>query len=275
MYSYEDMLAGLDALAAKGAKKFVVGYSLFGREIAGVFKGAPDGPQLLIQGAMHAREWATAELCVRLFDAYDGDAGLWCLPMTDPDGAMLAQFGVDSAPSGERDYLLSLNGGSEDFSLWKANGRGVDLNVNFPALWGTGTSNRFAPAPSDYVGEHPLSEPESRSLALFTLKVQPSATVSVHARGGVIYGGFGCYDPERALAEEVAAACGYPLLKAEGSAGGYKDWFIATTARLGLTVEVGEEDTPYPELQDELGEIFARTRDMLPALSAHYVGQSG
>ena len=170
---------------------------------------------------------------------------------------------------------MSLNGGSEDFSLWKANGRGVDLNVNFPALWGTGTSNKFAPAPSDYVGEYPLSEPESSALALFTLKVQPSATVSVHARGGVIYGGFGCYDPERALAEEVAAACGYPLLKAEGSAGGYKDWFIATTARLGLTVEVGGEDTPYPELQDELDDIFARTRDMLPALSAHYVGQSG
>lgn len=271
MYSYEDMLAELDVLAAGGAKKFVVGYSVFGREIAGVFKGAADGPQLLIQGAMHAREWATAELCVRLFQAYDGEAGLWCLPMTDPDGAMLAQFGVDSAPSGERDFLLSLNGG-EDFSLWKANGRGVDLNVNFPALWGTGTSNKFAPAPSDYVGEHPLSEPESRALALFTLKVQPSATVSVHARGGVIYGGFGCYDPERELAENIAAGCGYPLLRSEGSAGGYKDWFVATTARLGLTVEVGGEGTPYPELQNELDDIFARTRNILTALSAYYAG---
>ncbi len=273
MYSYEDMCADADRLASKGANRFVVGYSLFGRELVGLFKGSTDGPQLLVQGAMHAREWATAELCVRLFESYDGAAGLWCVPMANPDGAMLAQYGIDSAPTkSDAEYLLSLNGG-DDFSLWKANGRGVDLNVNFPALWGTGASNVFAPAPSDYVGEHPLSEPCSRTLALFTLKVQPSATVSIHARGGVIYGGFGCYDPEKELAERVAEECGYPLLRAEGSAGGYKDWFVATTARLGLTVEVGDGDTPYPQLQGELDDIFARTRNVLPTLSAHYVAQ--
>lgn len=271
MYSHSDMLADLDALAARGAKKFVVGYSAFGREIAGIFKGSTDGAQLLIQGAMHAREWATAQLCVKLFEQYDGAAGLWCIPMTNPDGVMLAQYGIDSVPDEQAaQQLLAVNGGSEDFSLWKANGRCVDLNVNFPALWGTGVSNVFAPAPSDYVGEYPLSEPESRQLALFTLKIDPTATVSMHARGEVIYGGFGCYDPDRELAESVAAGCGYPLTTAQGSAGGYKDWFVATTARLGLTVETGSNDTPYDKLQDDMPALVARTRNILPTLSAAY-----
>lgn len=270
MYSFEDLTADLDELAAKGAKKFVVGRSVFGRELWGIFKGGTDGPQLLIQGAMHAREWVTAKLCVRLFDLYDGEAGLWCVPMTDPDGAMLAQFGVSSAPPEYAERLIRINGGSEDFSLWKANGNAVDLNVNFNALWGTGASNVFEPSPSDYVGQYALSEPESRALALFTLKIAPEATVSMHARGEVIYGGFGCYDPLPELARSIADGCGYPLLRAEGSVGGYKDWFIATTAKLGLTVEVGSNDTPYDRLDSQIEELVARTRGILPALAAYY-----
>mgnify|MGYP005761060587 FL=1 len=274
MYSTDRLNEDIDALVAQGAQAFTLGYSFLGREIRGVFKGSPDGAQILMQGAMHAREWATAQLCVELFARYSGSVGVWCIPMTNPDGAMLAQFGLDSVSDPSvRDRLYAINGYSDDFSLWKANCNAVDLNVNFNALWGTGVNNVFVPAPSDYVGEYPFSEIETRDLALFTCKIMPECTVSMHARGEVIYKGFGCRDPEPELAARVAESCGYPLLRSEGSAGGYKDWFVATAAKLGLTVEVGSSSTPYPELQDGMDALIARTENILPILAAHYGGQ--
>ena len=41
--------------------------------------------------------------------------------------------------------------------LWKANAKGVDLNVNFDARWGKGRRNVFSPAAENYVGPMPCS----------------------------------------------------------------------------------------------------------------------
>ena len=66
--------------------------------------------------------------------------------MTNPDGVALALGGLSSVKEPSRaDFLRGLNGG-EDFSLWKANANGVDLNVNFDARWGAGIKNVFSPA---------------------------------------------------------------------------------------------------------------------------------
>ena len=90
MYTVSDLDKDLSTLESHGAKVFTVGYSWLGRPIKGVFKGATDGPQILVQGAIHAREWVTAQLSVLLFERYSGKCGLWCIPMSNPDGAMLA-----------------------------------------------------------------------------------------------------------------------------------------------------------------------------------------
>jgi Zinc carboxypeptidase len=52
------------------------------------------------------------------------------------------------------------------------NGRGIDLNRNFPHLW---RANSLEPS-----GEAPLSEPESAALYDFILKYRPSNIVSLH-----------------------------------------------------------------------------------------------
>ena len=49
---------------------------------------------------------------------------------------------------------------------WKANIRGVDLNLQFPAGWEQARRIKFSqgftsPAPRDFVGFGPLTEPES------------------------------------------------------------------------------------------------------------------
>lgn len=267
MYTVYDLDRDLETLKGQGAKVFTVGYSELGRQIKGVFKGATYGPQLLVQGCIHAREWVTAQLCVLLFERYLGKCGLWCVPMVNPDGAMLVQKGLDSVGNAEiRDFLYGINGGS-DFSLWKANARAVDLNVNFPALWGTGRNNVDHPAPADYIGPYPLSESESRSLAQFTDKINPIYTVSYHARGRVIYYGFDGMNPDPDVVGIASSVTGYPAYTSHGSAGGYKDWFVLTKGRAGLTIEVGSDSTPYGELQKQLPSMLKENGGLLDALS--------
>jgi g-D-glutamyl-meso-diaminopimelate peptidase len=54
------------------------------------------------------------------------------IPMLNPDGVEYQIHGVEeNNPLRER--LLEMNDGSEDFSAWQANARGVDLNHNYDA----------------------------------------------------------------------------------------------------------------------------------------------
>ncbi len=68
---------------------------------------------------------------------------------------------------------------------WKANIRGVDLNLQYPAEWESAREIKFAqgytsPAPRDYVGSAPLSAPESRAMYDFTIRFDPAVTASYH-----------------------------------------------------------------------------------------------
>lgn len=264
MYLTDDLDRDIESLGQSGARVFTIGYSLLGRPIKCAVKGNLGGGQIFMQAAIHAREWATAQLAVKMLQEYDGDVGVWCVPMSNPDGAMLAQLGLDSVTDESlRNFLLQVNGGSYDFSLWKANARAVDLNVNFNAKWGTGAQNVDYPSPSDYVGMYPRSEPETRALCDFTEKIQPSLTLSYHAKGNVIYRGFECVNPYPQLAEQISASTGYPAYSSSGSSGGYKDWYVTTAYKPGLTVEVGESEWSYPQIQDNMDIVLAANRQVL------------
>lgn len=246
-------------MRAQGADISEIGYSLLGRPILGVHKGAYGGRQILMQAGIHAREWATIPLSLAMMRAYRGACGVWCVPYANPDGTLLCLQGLQSVPDPAlRDFLQSVNGGSTDFSMWKANARAVDLNVNFNADWGTGKQNVFAPAPSDYVGAFPQSEPETQALVDLTLRVMPALTLSYHARGEIVYQGFGCRLPDPSGARRLADTMGYALSESPGSAGGYKDWYVATTGKIGLTVEIGRADQPYDQIYYDLDAQLAR-----------------
>ena len=75
---------------------------------------------------------------------------------------------------------------------WKANIRGVDLNLQFPAGWEEAKRIKFAlgfdrPAPRDYVGPMPLSEPESVAMYQFTKMHDFALILAYHTQGEVIY----------------------------------------------------------------------------------------
>ncbi len=250
-----------------------IGTSVLGQPLYALILG--DGPERVhINAAVHANEWITAPLLLRFVEelAAARSAGkacgldaatLWAVPMANPDGADLAQDGIPPGYA-RAEELAAWNGGSGDFRRWKANIRGVDLNDQFPACWELERERRglAAPAPQDYGGPHPLSEPEAAALAELTRAKRFSRVLSLHTQGKEIYWNYRDREPREAeeLAERLAAAAGragrdgdsgcdngaYRAVKLSGSDAGYKDWFIDEFRRPGFTVEAGEGVNPLP-----------------------------
>ncbi|MBD5100892.1 MAG: hypothetical protein HDT29_06525 [Clostridiales bacterium] len=264
MYGLNELQSDLEILQAQGAEIFDIGNTLLGRPIPCIFKGSKIGGQTLLHASIHAREWVTTPLVIEMMKNYNGSYGVWCVPMVNIDGVLLVQQGLSSIPEQSlKDFLKEVNGGSEDFSLWKANARAVDLNVNFNARWGEGAQNVTYPAPANYIGEHPFSEYEIMALRSLTERVKPSVTLSYHAKGNVIYKGFGCIDNGVECAQRISDSTGYPLLNSYNSVGGYKDWYVATFQKLGLTIEVGDENVAYAQLIDYLPQIYEQNANVL------------
>lgn len=259
-------LAGLP-----GVDFFTVGYSLLSQPVYGVHIGSYDGNQLLIEGAIHAREYITALLIVDLVKyLYDKpiDGGIYFIPMVNPDGVQLVLEGTTGLKCEKQaEFLTNVNDGSTDFSQWKADANAVDLNVNFDALWGGGSQNVFCPAPGNFVGYYPNSEREVNNLINFTLKNQPNATISYHTKGEVIYYGFEVLDQNQLardlnIAEAIRDVTGYQIIKTENSTGGYSDWVSLNLGVPAYTIEVGESTLAHPIGLDQLPKIFEQNKDV-------------
>jgi len=145
---------------------------------------------------------------------------------------------------------------------WKANINGVDLNLQFPAGWENAREIKFAqgytsPAPRDFVGFGPLTEPESLALYNFTLENNFRLILTYHTQGKEIYWQFQDFAPEEAerIGNVFASVSGYLLAQVPFESGfaGYKDWFLQEFRRPGYTVEAGIGQNPLPISQfDEI-----------------------
>ena len=250
-------------------EKRIIGKSLFGRNIYAlkVGDGSPVG---ICQYAIHGREYITAELALIHLQRGVYKGSLWLIPLSNPDGALLSQTGIKSAPTSERAQLIAINR-SDDFSLWKANGRGVDLNVNFDARWGQGVKNIRVPASENYIGAYPFSELETLALKEFTGEIKPNYTVSYHTKGEEIYWYFSqstrtCLR-DKAFGRVLSKATGYPLRQTQGSVGGYKDWCIQTLSIPAFTIEAGKENFPHPLDKRALKDMIKKNENALYLLS--------
>lgn len=245
--------------------------------------------------AHHANEWITTLLLLRfletLCDAAAGDgtvAGrnarellrictLRVAPAVNPDGIDLVT-GAAADVSGPR--RLAANYPGIPFpSGWKANWNGVDPNLQYPAGWAEARRMKFAqgytlPGPRDYVGQGPLTIPESLALFQDTLAFDPALTIAYHTQGRVIYWNYANLAPAESLpiARRFAALSGYTpsLTSDESGNAGYKDWFIQDFRRPGFTIEAGEGENPLPLSQ--LPEIW---RDNVGILVEGMVATAG
>jgi g-D-glutamyl-meso-diaminopimelate peptidase len=246
----------------------------FGRPVRTLVIGK--GPrQVLYSASHHANEWITTPVLLKFAEELAGairtggkifgiDAALidsldtiHMVPMVNPDGVALV---TGEAEPGSPEYVQA-RALAETYPQipfpqgWKANLRGVDLNLQYPAGWLQAREIKFAqgytrPGPRDYVGRAPLTEPEAAALAEYTGQVEPEVVLAYHTQGQVIYWQFRNYrvPGARELGEEFARLSGYGLEDTpyESSFAGYKDWFIQYFRRPGYTVEVGLGENPLP-----------------------------
>ena len=185
--------------------------------------------------------------------------------MVNPDGVNLVIQGA-SAAGDYSNSVLAINQQSEDFSGWKANINGVDLNNQFPALWEIEADRKpTTPQPRDFPGTAPLTEPEAIAMANLAEERNFRRMNAFHTQGKVIFWGFeGLEPPESAeIVSEYERVSGYTPIQYVDSYAGYKDWFIQEFRRPGFTVELGEGVNPLPIEQfqeiyeDSLGIMLA------------------
>jgi protein MpaA len=125
------------------------GRSAHGREIRLLQHGDPDvAGEVLVFGCIHGDECAARHLRP-LAGCPPGDADVYTVPNLNPDGLALGT---------------------------RLNGRGVDLNRNFPAYWKP-IGHRGGP---QYSGPRPFSEPETRLAAQIIRDIRPEVTIWFH-----------------------------------------------------------------------------------------------
>ncbi|WP_379137208.1 M14 family zinc carboxypeptidase [Paenibacillus sp. sgz500958] len=243
-----------------------IGQSVLGKPLQ-LIKFGTGSRHLHVNAALHANEWLTTPCLMAFIEDYAAAYAkgrpwnghhpeewyrnwtIWAVPMANPDGVELVQVGAlpDHPFYGD---LIKWNGGRRGFRHWKANIRGVDLGDQFPAHWEDERERRGVPgpAPRDYGGTYPLSEPEAAALAALAEEIPGDAAVSLHSQGAEIYWNYRGYEPPESadLADKLASASGYRAVKLTGSDAGYKDWFIMKFGKPGFTVELGIGKNPLP-----------------------------
>lgn len=286
MYSYAQMCADIDALCTQYpdiCRRDSIGTSELGRDIPVLKLGSESASHhVLIQGAIHGLEHVTAWVMMAMADSavsrgtVPQDVCFHLIPMSNPDGVILAQTGT-LTDAQRTIYASDLAAGhaksDEDeatyTSQWKANGLGVDLNRNFDAGWSL-INDRGAASFELYKGEAPFSAAETRALRDYTLSHTFDATISYHATGSIIYYEYGTAQPVNDLSFDLGCAVrdvtGYPLVDSKSvDSGGYKDWVMESLGIPSLTIEVGCDDTPLA--YQEVYNVLYRNLSVLDAVA--------
>lgn len=266
----------------KGVDFFSIGYSLLSSPIYACHIGNYFGNQIIVEGGIHAREYISSLLLVeqvKYLTSKQINGGIYFVFCSNPDGVKFVLNGVGDVKCKKlKDFLLNVNDGKTEFLQWKANANAVDLNVNFNALWGGGIHNLFCPYPENFVGYYADSEREVNALINFTNKVIPTATLSYHSKGEVIFYGFETLSASQierdlALAREVQKETGYLPIKTENSTGGYSDWVSVNFGVPALTIEVGNALIPHPISEEYLPMIFEINKNV-PLIALEFVNKS-
>ena len=265
----------IDGLTARYpyAESGSIGLSVMGNGIYYIKMG--NGPtEVAYNASFHANESITTPILLKFAEQllksyvseepYEGvnvlnlfeEFTLYLVPLVNPDGVDLVNGLLDSG----RFYRSAMRIATAYPKIafpggWKANIRGVDLNLQFPAGWEEAKRIKYAagytkPAPRDYVGPMPLSEPESVAMYQFTRMHDFALILAYHTQGEVIYWRYLDYEPEKAyaIAQYFASVSGYTPEETPGESAyaGYKDWFIQQYDRPGYTIEAGKGVNPLP-----------------------------
>jgi len=237
----------------------------------------------LIDAGVHGRETVNPAIVLKQIEDYAADyykdshiedfnlrdvlskSVFHFVPLVNPDGHDLSKFGPDSVlTSSLKDALANID--DKDYSRWKANIAGVDLNKNFPDFhlqdgsdgltdkWQVHPGNFLSsrPAGEYYPGVSPGSEPETKALMEYMKNFDFRSYVSYHSRGNVVYYEYKWYpqsyrDKALILAQATNEVTGYRLIPDTGEGSGYStSYHAALSLKPSLTIETLPYNTALP-----------------------------
>ena len=197
-------------------EKRIIGYSVQHRPIVAYHLGNPRLRRVtMILGQMHGDEHAGIRVASALINGTRSIEGLnlWVIPTLNPDG---------------------------DVRSTRQNAHRVDLNRNWPDHWAHLTGQYYS-------GPGPLSEPETRAVRLFLLRIRPAYLVSLHQPlYGVDSTDGGRLDP--AFRNRLAANLGLPVkpFRCWGFChGSMTGWYTTHHYGTAITIEFGWSPTAY------------------------------
>ncbi|MEL4106353.1 M14 family metallopeptidase [Oscillospiraceae bacterium WX1] len=288
-YTYEIMERQIRGLRARYPflEVGVIGQSVMGKNLYVIRLGRGTN-EVSYNASHHANEWITTPLLMKFIENFSktyavggrlgnysvsdiwGRASLYIVPMVNPDGVNLVTL-YPNYPDPAYEQAAQINKTSLPIPrVWKANIRGTDLNLNYPADWDKEHELELdqgitGPAPRDYGGPYPLSEPESAAMVNFTRQHNFRLVIAYHTQGEVIYYQYQNLQPPEstAIAQLFSRVSGYDISENPGEASyaGYKDWFIQDFRRPGFTIEVGVGTNPVPVTQ--LPVIYGQNEEIL------------
>jgi g-D-glutamyl-meso-diaminopimelate peptidase len=280
---YDYSLLATDVSQLKEIYPFIevttIGQSVLGKPIQEIRLGK-GSKKVHLDASFHANEWITTPILMDTLNTFllaltngtsirglsslplYNSVNLSIVPMVNPDGVNLV---LNGPPSEMREEIIRINKGSTNFTDWKANIRGVDLNNQYPAKWELEKERKEekAPAPRDFPGEAPLTEPEAIAMADLARNRNFDRLLALHTQGEEFYWGYEGMEPRESqiLAQEFERVSGYRSIQYIDSYAGYKDWFIQEFQKPGFTVELGLGTNPLPlsqysEIYEEFLGIF-------------------
>ena len=276
--NYKELIFNLKKLPID-FKPRVIGKTKFKRKIIAVERLVNKSyPTAIFVSGVHARENITSDLLLEMikngvFNNID-KFNISFIVMANPDGVDLCELGAKAFPKNYQKKLMQMNHGNLDFSMWKANAFGVDINNNFDANFGTNVNSTQAGS-HGYVGAFAESENETKAIVRYINKIKPFISISYHSKGEEIY--FNFFQEgvrlkrDKIIAEKFAESTGYKIKNVEAvSSGGFKDWCVQKLKIPALTIEVGSDDLAHPIKKENLKEIYDKNKNVASDLNFAY-----
>lgn len=264
-----------------------LGRSLMGREIPVITLGKGK-PSFLYVGAHGGGEWLTSIILLKFINEYCElyknksriynttldylytNKTIYVVPMLNPDGVDYRINGV-TEENILYDRLLKMNRQSGDFSSWQANGRGVELALNYNCDFKErkkieAENEIFDGSSSGYGGTSPESEPEVGALCNF-LRFNDSikGVMSLYRGDEEIRYSKGELITKRSLsvARSMSRMSGYALCDSEKSktVANLLGWCISELDIPSFEVSFAEEKNNFN--QDLLFKGYAELREIL------------
>ena len=169
-------------------------------------KPVSEKPAVLVVGGVHAREDFSVMLCMKMIEQYcyyynegkdfDGfnvkdiidKVDMCFVPVVNPDGLNIVHNGIEA--SSNYDKLKDMKIWGEDYTYWKSNANGVDLNKNFDdGNWDIRTCvpGTDVPCSDRFKGYRANSEPETIALVNFCNDNNFDLMVSYHCSGNCTF----------------------------------------------------------------------------------------